>query len=146
MRITRLLYPVLALGFAFEAALAQDTPHAFVGARLETCEGAPVEDGVLIVHRGKIIAVGNASSVQIPASAVKVDASGKTIMPGLVCSHSHIGSVSGGDSSSPIQPEVRAMDSINGRDPGIQKAQAGGITTVNVMPGSGHLLSGRRST
>jgi imidazolonepropionase-like amidohydrolase len=64
-------------------------------------------------------------------------------MPGLVCSHSHIGAVAGADGSSPIQPDVRALDAIDPRDPGIQKAQAGGITTVNVMPGSGHLLSGQ---
>jgi hypothetical protein len=35
------------------------------------------------------------------------------------------------------------MDAINVRDAGIQKAQAGGITTVNIMPGSGYLLSGQ---
>src|SRR5690606_10094236 len=86
---------------------------------------------------------GKASDVAVPSNAIKVDAAGRTIMPGLVCSHSHIGSVAGADSSGPIQPEVRALDSINARDPGIQKAQAGGITTVNVMPGSGHLLSGQ---
>ena len=47
------------------------------------------------------------------------------------------------DQSAPIQPGVRVLDSINVRDPGFQRAQAGGITTVNVMPGSGHLLSGQ---
>jgi imidazolonepropionase-like amidohydrolase len=64
-------------------------------------------------------------------------------MPGLVDSHSHVGQVAGADSSAPIQPEVRALDSVNVRHSGIQKAQAGGITTANVMPGSGHLLSGQ---
>ena len=143
MKIRRLLDLAVLLGFAAGGALAQEVPHVFVGAILETCDGPPIDGGVLVVHRGKIVAVGSAADVQIPASAVTVDATGLTIMPGLVCSHSHIGSVSGGDSSGPIQPEVRALDSINARDPGIQKAQAGGITTVNVMPGSGHLLSGQ---
>jgi imidazolonepropionase-like amidohydrolase len=64
-------------------------------------------------------------------------------MPGLVCTHSHIGQVSGADASGPIQPEVRAYDSINVRDSRIEKARAGGITTANIMPGSGHLLSGQ---
>jgi imidazolonepropionase-like amidohydrolase len=64
-------------------------------------------------------------------------------MPGLVDTHSHIGGGAGGDSSGPIQPEVSVFDSINPRDTGLQRAQAGGITTVNVMPGSGHLLSGQ---
>src|SRR5207247_1097683 len=43
----------------------------------------------------------------------------------------------------PIQPEVRVLDSINIRDSTFKKARAGGITTVNVMPGSGHLISGQ---
>ena len=51
--------------------------------------------------------------------------------------------VAGADDSGPIQPDVRALDSLNPRDTGIQKAQAGGLTTVNIMPGSGHLLSGQ---
>ena len=141
---TRLrLWSATLAGLLASGAAAQDTPRAFVGATLETCAGGPVTDGVLVVHRGKIVAVGPKASVTIPDGAVQVDARGKTLMPGLVCSHSHIGSVSGGDRSGPIQPEGRALDSINPRDPGIQKAQAGGITTVNVMPGSGHLLSGQ---
>jgi imidazolonepropionase-like amidohydrolase len=64
-------------------------------------------------------------------------------MPGLVCTHSHIGSPTGGDRSAAIQPEVRILDSLDVREPSLAKAQAGGITTVNVMPGSGHLISGQ---
>lgn len=141
MKIWRLLCSALA--FAPGVLLAQDKPHAFVGARIEPCDGPAIENGVLVVHRGKIVAIGRAGDVEVDPDAVIVNTSGRTIMPGLVCSHSHIGSVSGADGSGPIQPEVRALDSINARDPGIQKAQAGGITTVNVMPGSGHLLSGQ---
>ena len=141
---TRLrLVPATLAGLFVSGAAAQEAPHAFVGATIETCAGTTIQGGALVVHQGKIVAVGAAAEVAVPAGAVVVDARGKTLMPGLVCSHSHIGSVSGGDSSGPIQPEVRALDSINPRDPGIQKAQAGGITTVNVMPGSGHLLSGQ---
>jgi imidazolonepropionase-like amidohydrolase len=64
-------------------------------------------------------------------------------MPGLVDSHSHIGGAQGADSSAPIQPDVRVLDAIDVRHPSIQRAQAGGITTVNVMAGSGHLISGQ---
>ncbi|MEO6595119.1 MAG: amidohydrolase family protein [Planctomycetota bacterium] len=124
-------------------ALAQEHPHAFVGARILPVDGPAIERGTLLVHAGRIVAVGPIADVRVPDDAVTIDAAGRTIVPGLVCSHSHIGSVAGADNSSPIQPEVRALDSINPRDPGIQKAQAGGITTVNVMPGSGHLLSGQ---
>jgi len=136
-------WPALAALLLGTAALAQDTPHAFVGARIEPVDAPPIERGTLVVQGGRIVAVGAADAVVVPAGAVLVDVTGKTLIPGLVCSHSHIGSVAGADGSGPIQPEVRALDSIDPRDPGIQKAQAGGITTANVMPGSGHLLSGQ---
>ncbi|MBX3464755.1 MAG: amidohydrolase family protein [Planctomycetes bacterium] len=131
-----------ALAVTLAAAAAQEV-RAFVGARILPIDGPAVDDGVLVVRGAVIEAIGARAAVVIPAGAEVVDVAGRTLMPGLVCSHSHIGAVAGADGSGPIQPEVRALDSINPRDPGIQKAQAGGITTVNVMPGSGHLLSGQ---
>jgi imidazolonepropionase-like amidohydrolase len=79
----------------------------------------------------------------VPADAEVFDVSGQVILPGLVDTHSHVGEVAGGDSSDPIQPETRALDAVDVRSPGLQRSQAGGITTVNVMPGSGHLMSGQ---
>jgi imidazolonepropionase-like amidohydrolase len=122
---------------------AQERPVAFTGARLVTVAGPEIPDGVLVVQRGKIVAAGPRASVSVPAGAQVVDAKGKTIMPGLVDTHSHIGGGSGADGSAPIQPDARILDSINVRDSGLMRARAGGITTVNVMPGSGHLLSGQ---
>jgi imidazolonepropionase-like amidohydrolase len=133
---------VLAFCFA-PLVLAQDTPQAYIGGRIIPIVGAEVPDGVLVVHQGKIVAVGPARTTSVPGDAQRHDAKGKLIMPGLVDTHSHIGGVEGADSTAPIQPDVRVLDSINVRSPGIQKAQAGGITTANVMPGSGHLLSGQ---
>ncbi len=125
------------------AALAQERAHAFVGARIEPVDAPVIERGTLLVRGGRIVALGPVADVKVPDDAERIDAAGRTIIPGLVCSHSHIGAVAGADGSGPIQPEVRALDAIDALDPGIQKAQAGGITTVNVMPGSGHLLSGQ---
>lgn len=121
----------------------QSQPTAFVGARVIPIVGAPIDDGVVIVQNGKIIAVGTRAAVQIPAGAVVNDVTGKTIMPGLVDSHSHIGGPAGGDGSGSIHPEVRVLDSINVRDSGFQRAQSGGVTVANVMPGSGLLNSGQ---
>ncbi|MFN8011267.1 MAG: amidohydrolase family protein [Holophagaceae bacterium] len=132
----------LASGLALSTLHAQDKPHAFVGARILPIEGPEIESGVLVVQHGKIVAVGGPGTA-IPADAVRHDAKGKVIMPGLVDSHSHIGSPEGADSAAPIQPEVRVSDSLNLRSATVMKARAGGITTVNVMPGSGHLLSGQ---
>src|SRR5690606_8699660 len=55
----------------------------------------------------------------------------------------HIGGGDGGDRSAPIHGDVRILDAIDARSESIQKAQAGGVTTVYVMPGSGHLMSGQ---
>ena len=139
----RFLALLFALACAPAAARAQERPVAFAGARLITISGPAVEDGVLVVHRGKIVAAGPRASARVPADAQTVDASGKVIMPGLVDTHSHIGSASGGDASAPLQPDVRILDSINVRESGLRRARAGGITTVNVMPGSGLVLSGQ---
>ncbi|MGH9162050.1 MAG: amidohydrolase family protein [Vicinamibacteraceae bacterium] len=123
--------------------MAQEAPQAFVNARIIPIAGPVIERGVLVVQDAKILAVGPASSVSVPDGAKRHDLDGKTIMPGLVDTHSHIGGGSGGDRSAPIQPDVRILDAIDVRNTGIRRAQAGGITTANVMPGSGHLLSGQ---
>ena len=115
-------WPALAALLLGTAALAQDAPHAFVGARIEPVDAESIARGTLVVQGGRIVAVGAADTVVVPAGAVVVDVTGKTLIPGLVCSHSHIGAVAGADGSGPIQPEVRALDSIDPRDPGIQKA------------------------
>ena len=123
--------------------LGQSKPTAFINARIIPIVGTPIEQGVLLVQDGKIKAVGDARTVRLTSDVQQVDMSGKTIIPGLVDSHSHIGGGSGADGSAPIQPDVRILDGINARAASLQRAQAGGITTVNVMPGSGHLDSGQ---
>lgn len=123
--------------------LGQSKPTAFINARIIPIVGQPIEQGVLLVQDGKIKAVGDARSVRLSSDVEKIDMTGKTIMPGLIDSHSHIGGGSGADGSAPIQPDVRILDGINARASSLQRAQAGGITTVNVMPGSGHLDSGQ---
>jgi len=138
----------LANRFVLLAALAplltaQQTPVAVVGAHVIPISGPEFDNGVLVVEGGKIAAIGPAASTKIPDNARRIDGSGKILMPGLIDSHSHIGSPAGGDGSAPIQPDVRVLDAVNVRNARIQKAQAGGITTANVMPGSGHLLSGQ---
>lgn len=122
--------------------LAQDAPVAFTGALVIPIAGDPIEGGVVVVEGGRITAVGGPGT-RIPAGATTVDASGKVIMPGLVDTHSHVGGPSGGDSSAPTHPDTRALDAVDVRSDGFWRARAGGITTANVMPGSGLLMSGQ---
>ncbi len=122
---------------------AQGSSLVFRGARLIPVSGPEVPEGTLVVEGGKIRAAGAASGIQVPPGARVIDVRGKTIMPGLVDTHSHIGAPAGADASAPIQPDVRILDSLNVRAASLQKARSGGLTTVNIMPGSGHLLSGQ---
>lgn len=144
MRQFNLFLATLSVVSALAApAAAQQTPIAFTGARLIPIDRPEVERGTLLIQNGRILAAGPEGSVAIPDGAQRIDAAGKVIMPGLVDTHSHIGGAGGGDSSAPINPEVRVLDSINPLDAGFRRAVAGGLTTINIMSGSGHLLSGQ---
>ena len=63
-------------------SLAQDTPQAYVGARILPINGREIPEGVLVVHQGKIVTVGPATSTSVPADAQRHDVKGKVIMPG----------------------------------------------------------------
>lgn len=125
------------------AASAQERPLVVRGARILPVAGPPIERGVLVTRGGKIVAVGAEGAVAVPDGAEVVDATGKVVLPGLVDTHSHIGGGDGGDRSDPIQGDIRILDAIDPTSDSFRKALAGGITTVNVMPGSGHLMSGQ---
>jgi len=141
MRISLLV----SLCAAVVCALGQQTQEAiaFTGARVMPASGPEIPNGVVVIRGARIVAVGAADTTTIPAGARRVDISGKVLMPGIVDTHSHIGGPEGGDSSAPIQPDERILDSLNVRSATISKARAGGVTTANVMPGSGHLMSGQ---
>jgi len=139
-RITSMMLLTFLL---FDFSAAQQQTHVFQGAEILPVSGDPIPNGVLVVKNGKIESVGPEGSVSIPSGAVVIDASGKVIMPGLVDPHSHIGEGDGGDRSAAMHPDVRIMDTIDPRSDTFKKALAGGITSVNVMPGSGHLMSGQ---
>jgi len=124
-------------------AVAQDQPVAFQGAEIITVAGDPIPNGTLLIENGKITAVGPSASISVPDNAETIDVSGQVIMPGLVDSHSHIGEGDGGDRSAALHPDVRIMDTINPTSDSFKRALSGGVTTANIMPGSGHLISGQ---
>lgn len=114
-------------------------PVAFVGATLHPVDGDVIEDGVLVVDEGKIVSVGRTP----PDGVEQVDLAGKHVIPGLVDTHSHIGGSALNDNLKPIQAGLSAIDAFDPTHDSVARARAGGITTVNVMPGSGKLMGGQ---
>lgn len=122
--------------------VAQETPIVFTGARIETAAGPAIADGVLVIQGGRILAVGAAGSTAIPGGADVHDVSGATIIPGIVDTHSHIGGTVN-ERSGPVQADLRVLDSVDPRDGAFRRALAGGITAVNIMPGSANVIGGQ---
>jgi imidazolonepropionase-like amidohydrolase len=123
---------------------------AIVGGRVLPVEGAPFEDGVVLISDGRISALGR--DVRVPDGVDRVDATGKVVAPGLVDAHVHLGvheeaqGWAGQDTNeltNPVTPQVRALDGINPDDLGFADAVEGGVLTVNVNPGSGNPIGGQ---
>src|SRR3984957_7870993 len=134
------------------AADATAPVFALKGGRILTAAGPIYDPGVLVIADGKILDVGPVGKTTVPKEARVIDVAGKVIIPGLVDTHSHLGVYSrpaveansdGNEMTGPIQGIVRALDSLNPYDPGIRMANAGGVTTANVMPGSGNVIGGQ---
>jgi len=131
-------------------ALALAQPIAVRGELVHTMAGPPIRDGVVIVNGGRIERVGPAASTPVPAGARVLRA--KVVTPGLVDAHSTVG-LSGAlnqphdqdqvERSAPVQPELRAIDAYNARDPLVPWLRSFGITTIHTGHGPGALISGQ---
>ncbi|WP_028279608.1 amidohydrolase [Arthrobacter sp. H5] len=124
------------------------TATAIVNAHVVPIVGAPF-NGTVVMEDGKVSALG--ADVQAPAGADVVDAEGQWLLPGLVDAHVHLGTHEEGEGSAgddtnemtdPVTAGVRALDAVNPYDPGFDDALKGGITAVNVNPGSGNPIGG----
>ncbi|MBB3167185.1 amidohydrolase [Simiduia aestuariiviva] len=123
------------------------------GANLLIGNGEQAEATDLVVKDGKIVAVGE--GLQVPDGATIVDGKGKWVTPGLIDVHSHMGvypapgtanHADGNEMTSPVTAQVWAEHSVWPEDPQFEKALAGGVTTVQILPGSGNLIGGRGVT
>ncbi len=124
---------------------------ALVGGTVMTATGEVIEGGVVLMEDGRLIAVGARDAVEIPAGAREIDVEGRFVTPGLIDTHSHLGvyasphvraTADGNEMSDPTTPEVRAADAFWPQDPQLPRAIAGGVTTIQVLPGSGNLIGG----
>jgi len=121
-------------------------------ATIMTATGREIPNGAISFKDGRIVAVGEGATVAAPAGAVIVDGAGKYVTPGLIDTHSHLGvyaapgtdaEADGNELTSPVTSEVWAEHSFWPQDPQIPLAIAGGITTIEALPGSGNLIGGR---
>lgn len=110
---------------------------------------APPFTGTLLVADGRILDLG--PDVRVPEGAQVLDAGGKWLLPGLVDAHTHLGVHEEGEGwagndtnemTDPVMAGVRAIDGVNPHDLGFDDALAGGVTAVNVNPGSGNPIGG----
>jgi len=125
------------------SSVSSAAPLALIGATVHPVDGPAIERGVVVVDDGQITAVGAEGTVDLSADVERRDLSGKHIIPGLIDLHSHIGGGRLHESLGVVQPGISAANAIDPSHISIARARSGGITTVNVMPGSGKLLGGQ---
>ncbi|KQS57371.1 amidohydrolase [Brevundimonas sp. Leaf363] len=127
---------------------------AIVGGTVFDGAGRRFESGVVVLTDGKVAAVGDAST-PVPAGYRIVDARGRFVTPGIIDMHSHLGVYpspgvqgmsDGNEATSPNTAQVWAEHSIWPQDPGFNAARAGGVTTLQILPGSANLFGGRSVT
>src|SRR5438034_737931 len=125
-------------------------PVLIRNATILTAASQEIPNGSILFRDGRIVAVG--ATVQAPPDAVVVDATGKFVTPGLIDDHSHLGVYAapgteaesdGNEATNPVTAEVWAEHSFWPQDPQIPLAIAGGITTIQALPGSANLIGGR---
>jgi len=104
---------------------------AFVGARIIDGTGAPpVSEGVLLVRDGRVVESGSSSDIEIPGSARQVDLSGRTVVPGIINAHGHVGSARGLESGSEVYTQDNILDQL-------RLSARYGVTTVVSLGGGG---------
>ncbi len=118
-----------------------------------TGTGTELARASVLIRDGLIEAVG--PDVAAPAGVTVIDGRGKVVTPGLIDTHSHLGVYAapgtsaesdGNEATNPVTAEVWAEHSFWPQDPQIPLAIAGGVTVIQVLPGSANLIGGRSAT
>jgi imidazolonepropionase-like amidohydrolase len=135
----------LLAGLAAPAAAQTGGPvTAIRNATILTVTKGTIDKGTIVIRNGRIAAVG--ASVDVPRGATEIDASGLFVMPGIIDAHSHIavdGSVN--ELSLSVTAMVGIEDVLNPEDVDIYRGLAGGVTTANVLHGSGNAIGGKNA-
>ncbi|HWR34889.1 MAG TPA: amidohydrolase family protein [Clostridia bacterium] len=127
-------------------------PVVLKGGKLLTITHGVIPNGVLVMHGGKITAVGVAGSVNIPANARVIDVTGMTVYPGLIDSETHLGliEIEADDatndlieSSDNIMPHMHVYDAFHAESELIPVTRANGVTNAIVAPASRDTIPGQ---
>lgn len=124
----RAKFPLLLLLLWAPAGLAQSRDKAFTGARVWSGSGEPIADAVLLVRDGRVAALGPAARIPVPPGAERIDLSGRSVVPGLVNAHGHVGQTLGLRSG----PEVRTAENVAAQ---LALYARYGVTTVASLGG-----------
>lgn len=128
---------------------------ALVGGTVLLGNGARFAPGTVVVTDGRIAAVDATDKVEVPKGATIISVEGRYVTPGLIDTHSHMGvyampgvsaHMDGNEMTDPTTPYVFSEHSFFPQDPSIDNAVAGGVTTIQVLPGSGNVIGGRAVT
>ena len=128
-------------------------PVLIQGGTVMTAAGEEIEGGDVLLVGGRIEAVG--VGLDAPPDASIIDAAGRFVTPGIIDSHSHLGVYpspgvegmgEGNEATNPVTAEVWAEHGVWPQDPGFWRALAGGVTTLQTLPGSANLIGGRGVT
>ncbi|HXO39496.1 MAG TPA: amidohydrolase family protein [Candidatus Acidoferrum sp.] len=126
---------------------------ALKGGKLLTITHGVIENGVVVMHNGRITAVGGLGTA-IPAGAKVIDATGMTVYPGLIDSETHLGltEISAErmtndeiEMSDEIMPHMHVYDAFHAETTLIPVTRLNGITNAVVAPASGDTLPGQDS-
>ena len=120
------------------------------GAKIYPVNGPALDKGMMLIDaNGKIAAIGQ--ELEAPADVQVLDLTDKVILPGFVDPHSHVGIWGDGEGSSaydgnertqPVVGKVNALDATNPRQISFAAAREGGITSIQIVPGSSNPIGG----
>lgn len=115
--------------------------------------GGMIENGAILLDGGKVAAIG--ADLTPPEGVEVIDGEGRWVTPGIIDIHSHLGvyptpqlnaHADGNEITGPNTAEVWAEHGVWPQDPGFARAMAGGITALQILPGSANLIGGRGVT
>ena len=141
-RLLELVTTALALALA-SPGLAQQEAVVLKGATIYPVSGTVIENGVVILTGGKILAIGGADT-ETPEGARVIDVTGKIITPGLIDAGTTL-SVSVQDANEQVRevtPQMRIVDAIDPSHKVFEAVRRHGVTTVQINPGNRNVIGG----